>query len=80
MALLTRCRVQRTPRWSSYWLKHVAEAWGRDNGGEPDVRQGELIIAALALGIPVSWDGASPNVAIAVSRADAKRLGPRWSA
>lgn len=38
---------------SSYWLKHVAERWGRRNGFEPYVTNGAAIVAALALGFVV---------------------------
>jgi hypothetical protein len=40
------------------------------------VANGDLIVAALALGFPVAWDGVSPNVRIAVARSDAEHLDP----
>lgn len=59
---------------NSYYLKHVAEAWGRQNGGAPYITNGALIIAATALSILVKPCRNSMNADVYVSFRDAERL------
>jgi hypothetical protein len=63
---------------SSYWLKHLAERWGEANGLSPYVNNGELILAAVALGLRVHWGGGL-NVGIGVRLEDLRtsRVLPR---
>ena len=61
MAFLRRFSKQSTPQYRSDWLKDRAGEWG----GECAVGNGELIIAALHLGMPIKHDS-GPNVRIGV--------------
>lgn len=54
------------PRWSSYFLKHHAENWGRANDLEPYIGNGEMIAACVYLGLPIRY-GNGPNVAVGVN-------------
>ena len=48
-------RLKRPSKLSnSYHLKHVCEEWGREHNMESYVATGDLLVAALYLGIPLS--------------------------
>jgi hypothetical protein len=71
MAFLNRCRKTKKPTRGSYGLKHLAERWGRDNGLEPYITNGALIVAAVALGFKVIRQSSSdPNAVIGVHKCD----------
>jgi hypothetical protein len=53
IAYLRQRRTVKHPRVSSYHLKHLAERWGRENGMQPYITNGELIVAAIYLGIKI---------------------------
>jgi hypothetical protein len=72
---LRQCRAKtKTKIVGSYYLKHLCERWGERNGQQPYVANGEMILAALWVGLPVQWDGRHINVDIAVPRGDVTRL------
>src|SRR5262249_43487705 len=78
IAFLRQCRPIKTPSLCSYGLKHAAESWGERNGLEGYVANGELIAAAVYLGLtlkPFEYD--CPNVKIGISRKDVRRLRRR---
>jgi hypothetical protein len=58
----------RKRREDSGWLKHLAERWGRDQGMSSYVANGELIAAAVYLGLPIQGVSKAPNVLIRVGR------------
>jgi hypothetical protein len=53
IAFVKLCQPIKNPVLTSYGLKHVAERWGERNGMEPYVANGEFIVAAIYLGVPV---------------------------
>jgi hypothetical protein len=68
-AFLATLEPIKTARVSSYHLKHVAEKWGRENGMEPYVTNGALIVAAAALGFAIEPPRhGGPNVGVGVSQ------------
>lgn len=77
IAFLRQCRKLKRPNHGSYYLKHVAERWGCDNGMQAYVTNGALIVAAVFLGFVVEWEGNyGLNVGIAIADRDVKRLDP----
>jgi len=78
LEFLARCRPTTQPRLSSYSLKHRAENWGARHGLAAFVWNGELIVAAIALGLKIEKHFSSPNVTVGVERADVERLDPDW--
>jgi hypothetical protein len=78
------CTPTVTPRCGSYWLKHVAEKWGKRYRSVPYVSNGALIAAALKAGLPVrpfdrgalymAGRHSNPNALVAVSRKSVMRL------
>ena len=76
---LLQCRPVASARLSSYGLKHAAERWGGRYGMASYIANGELIAAAIFLGLPIARvDPTSPNVAVAVGRQDLARLDPSF--
>ena len=73
IAFLRLCRKIKTPTYSSYFLKHVAERWGGHNGMQPYITNGELIVAAVYLGFHIEPIRRSPNACVGVSRIDVKK-------
>jgi hypothetical protein len=74
-------QATKTPKLSSYGLKHAAERWGECHGMEPYVSNGEFIVAAVYLGFKIKLYRGSLNVKVAVSVEDVQRLDPEciWS-
>jgi len=72
---LSQFQKQDKPRWSSYLLKHLAERWGCDNELDCYVANGEMIVAAVALDLPIKWEGGGPNVTVGIKlpRKDVRR-------
>jgi hypothetical protein len=77
IAFLRRCRPTRAARLSSYSLKHAAERWGNASGMAPYVSNGELIAAALYLGLPVDIDTTCVNALVGVSKKQVYKLAHR---
>lgn len=81
MAFLRVVGSVKVPNFSSYYLKHAAETWGKKNGLSAYVSNGALIAAAVALDYPIrlSIDG-GPNGYIGVMKAKLsaleRRIGP----
>lgn len=78
--VLQRCRPTKQATYSSpgsYELKHRVERLLRaDPGVRGYVSNGQLIVAALVLGVPVRRYGdSSPNVLIGLRKIDVRRLG-----
>lgn len=74
-AFFARVGKVKSPNFSSYHLKHVAETFGKINGGSPYVSNGALIATAIALGyvVELSRHG-GPNCAIGVSARDLAKI------
>lgn len=66
LAYLRQFPKHPTPRWSSYFLKHRAERWGCRRDLDCYVSNGEAIVAASFLGLPIRY-GSGPNVAVGIS-------------
>jgi hypothetical protein len=67
IAYLRQCRPAKRPIVSSYHLKHLAERWGRENGVQPYIANGELIAAAVFVGLKIGAPFQNyPNVGVAV--------------
>ena len=65
IAYLRECCIPtKAPRSNSYWLKHLAEDWGAGHGMAPYIANGELIAAAIYLGLPVKVTDDNVNVRI----------------
>jgi hypothetical protein len=70
IAFLRQARAVKRPNNGSYYLKHVAEQWGRRHGMAPYIANGELIVAAVYLGFPIKHKPGYINVTIGVSDKD----------
>jgi hypothetical protein len=64
------CQPVKKPEQSSYFLKHQAERWDRIHNMQPYVTNGELIAAAVYLGLKIKPLANNPNVNIAVKLND----------
>jgi hypothetical protein len=81
IAFLQLCGGAKQPTHGSYTLKHMAEDWGAQSG-QPYIGNGELIVAAHALGFVIKrYSRGSPNAGIGVrKRVLAKIMRPLgWS-
>jgi hypothetical protein len=82
LLFLHQCHMASPKRCdSSYFLKHLIERWGRTVGIEPYISNGCMIVAAVALGFPISRSGCAPaNCWVGVRAKDVERLTkpPRW--
>ena len=67
IAFLRTCEPVKTPAFGSSLLKHRAECWRKNNGLEPYVTNGGLIVAALDLGFPMRNQG-DPRADFGVSK------------
>lgn len=77
IAYLRQCRPAKRPTVSSYHLKHLAEQWGRENNMQPYIANGELIAAAIYLGIKIGKPFQNyPNVGIAVCGIPRENIRP----
>jgi hypothetical protein len=79
MEFLSQLTSTKTPRTSSYQLKHVGEDWGKRYGYCRYLSNGSMIVAALALGLPVEaagepWELFNPNCLIGVSAISVKHM------
>jgi hypothetical protein len=79
MEFLSQLTSTRTPRTSSYQLKHVGEDWGKRQGLCRYLSNGSMIVAALALALPVEaagkpWELFNPNALIGVSAISVRRM------
>jgi hypothetical protein len=72
IAFLRHCAPARS-LCSSYHLKHLIEAWGREHRMSPYVANGAAIAAAVYLGFAVG-DPTGPNIDIGVSRRSLMRM------
>ena len=69
----------KTPKFSSYGLKHAAENWARKHhNGNPYVSNGALLVAAYHLGFPVKRNKLrhSLNALVGVSKRNLNRECP----
>jgi len=57
---------KQAPQYSSDWLKDKATEWGTENALDCAVGNGDLIVAAVFLGLPVKHDD-GPNVRIGIN-------------
>jgi hypothetical protein len=79
MEFLSQLTSTRTARTGSYQLKHVGEDWGKRQGLSRYVSNGAMIVAALALELPVEaagkpWELFNPNCLIGVSAISVRRV------
>lgn len=75
LAYIDRCVVLKTPKESSYFLKHCAENWGRKNGMSGYVSNGSFILAALHRGVPMKhYPHRSLNCFLAISKRSINEL------
>jgi hypothetical protein len=79
MEFLSQLTSTRTPRTSSYQLKHVGEDWGKCYGLCRYISNGAMIVSALALGLPVEaagkpWELFNPNCLIGVSAISVRNM------
>jgi hypothetical protein len=79
MEFLSQLISTKTPRTSSYQLKHVGEDWGKRYGYCRYLSNGAMIVAALALGLPVAeagewWEHFNPNCLIGVSAISVRNM------
>jgi hypothetical protein len=78
IAFVKLCQPIKNPVLTSYGLKHVAERWGERNGMEPYVANGEFIVAAIYLGVPVKPIelGRNLNALVGLARRRVQELDP----
>lgn len=78
MEFLSQLISTKTPRTSSYQLKHVGEDWGKRYGLCRYISNGAMIVAALALELPVEeagpWELFNPNCLIGVSAISVRNM------
>jgi hypothetical protein len=78
LEFLSRLEATRTPRVSSYQLKHCCEDFGPRDGFSKYCSNGALITAALSLGLVVrsagAWIERDPNCLIGVSLKSLRRI------
>jgi hypothetical protein len=72
LAYLSQLTPTKRPTYSSYYLKHRAESWGKCHGHSSYVSNGALIEAAIRLGLTIKPTGI--NAGIGVSVRDVKAL------
>jgi hypothetical protein len=72
LAYLSQLGRTKQPTFSSYYLKHRAEGWGRFFAETNYVSNGALIAAAVRLGLVIKPFGI--NAGIGVSKRDVDRL------
>ncbi len=72
LAYMSQLKPTKRPTYSSYYLKHHAEEWGRRHGHCSYVSNGALIAAAIRLKLVIKPTGI--NADIGVSRHDVKAL------
>lgn len=76
IAYLRCCKPAKRATLNSYWLKHLAEDWGKAQGLSGYVANGALIAAAVYLQFPTSrgaWK--SLNVLVGVRKASLPEVG-----
>lgn len=73
---LMMCRHARAPVLSSYGIKHSIERWCALNGRPTYIANGQVVVAAIFLGLKIAKFAGSPNVGIAVEREDVEWLDP----